>query len=72
MNIIVKRLRVEGFIVLDHGNDFPAYFKQLFELKAAGKLKIHNDVREGIENAGTALGDLFSGAHVGKLMVKVH
>lgn len=71
MNLIIKRLRMEGFIFTDYFADFPGFYKIMYELKASGKLKIQNDVHEGLENAGGALRDLFAGKNVGKMMIKV-
>ena len=36
-----------------------------------GKIKWHVDVVDGLENAVTALGKLFTGGNTGKLLVRV-
>jgi NADPH-dependent curcumin reductase CurA len=71
MNLVIKRCRMEGFIFFDYAASFPEMYKQMFEMKASGKLKIENDIRKGLENAGEALKELFEGKNKGKMMVQV-
>lgn len=71
LNLIVKRLRMEGFVFTDHARSFPSHMKKLHQLIGSGKLKIVNDVRTGLENAGDSLKDLFAGKNFGKMMVKL-
>ncbi|HXW20141.1 MAG TPA: NADP-dependent oxidoreductase [Roseiarcus sp.] len=69
--IVVKRLIMQGFLVNDH---FDERDKALADLSAwvnAGKLKIEEDVIDGLENAPAALIGLLRGENRGKRMVKV-
>ena len=70
-NLIVKRGRMEGFLILD-------YFDRLDEARAEvaawlgeGKIKSSEHVVEGLENAPEALNLLFTGGNTGKVIVKV-
>lgn len=69
--VVVKRLRMEGFIALD----FPEYeSKAEAELRAwaeEGKLKVVEDIVDGLENAPRALIGLLNGENRGKRMVRV-
>jgi hypothetical protein len=70
-NLISRRGRMEGFIILDYVSRFMEGAMALGGLLAEGKLKHRTTVVEGLENAPEALRRLFSGDHDGKLMVKV-
>ncbi len=70
-NILMKRARVQGFIILDYMARFPEALSELRGWLAEGRLKYRVDVVDGLENAPQALGKLFVGANKGKLVVKV-
>lgn len=70
-NILLRRLRVEGFIVLDYLDRFMEAAMQLGQWMAAGKLTYRVDLVEGLENAPAALIRLFTGANIGKVAVQV-
>jgi NADPH-dependent curcumin reductase CurA len=69
--MIVKRLKVEGFLVLDYASRFTEAATQLGKWKMMGKLKDRQTVVEGLEKAPDAINMLFSGGNIGKLLVKV-
>jgi len=69
--VLMKRLRVEGFIVLDYLPRFPEAIGQLAEWMRAGTLVHRETVVEGLERAPEALNMLFDGANVGKLVLRV-
>lgn len=71
VNILTKRARVEGFIIMDYLPRFPEAAMALGKLLAEGKLKYRVETVEGLENALAAFGKLFSGDKTGKLLVKV-
>jgi hypothetical protein len=69
--ILMKRLRVEGFIILDYASRFPEAAAQLGTWLAQGKLISKETIVDGLEAAPDALGLLFDGGNTGKLLVKV-
>ncbi len=69
--ILIKRARVEGFIVLDYAARFAEAAGQIVQWLKAGKLKYRLDMVEGLRNAPSALNKLFDGTNSGKLLVKV-
>jgi NADPH-dependent curcumin reductase CurA len=69
--VLVKRLRVEGFIILDYLPRFIEGAMQMAQWIMEGKLKHRETVVEGLERAPEALNMLFDGANTGKLIVKV-
>lgn len=71
VNILVKRARIEGFIVIDYMSRAPEAMADLGRWLAEGKIKYRVDVVEGLERAPEALGKLFDGSNVGKLVVQL-
>jgi NADPH-dependent curcumin reductase CurA len=69
--ILRKRLRVQGFIVLDYLDRFTEAATQLGKWKMLGKLKDRETIVEGVEKAPEAINMLFTGGNIGKLIVKV-
>ncbi|MDQ1508641.1 MAG: hypothetical protein QOG50_485, partial [Actinomycetota bacterium] len=66
-----KRARMEGFNTLDHWDEYEAAVTQLGEWVDDGKLVARVDVLDGLDRAPEALVRLFSGEHLGKLVVRV-
>ena len=70
-NILMKRLRVQGFIVSDFADRYPEAHAALGQWMAQGKIKVRTDIVDGLENAFQALKKLFTGENTGKLMIRV-
>jgi NADPH-dependent curcumin reductase len=70
-NVLIRRARIEGFIVMDYHERYPEAFGPLKQWMAEGRLKYKTDVVDGLEQAPVAVNRLFSGANIGKLLVKV-
>jgi NADPH-dependent curcumin reductase len=71
INILPKRARIEGFIVIDYMHRAGEAVAKLSKWYAEGRLKYRLDVVEGLENAPAALNKLFDGTNQGKLVVKL-
>ncbi len=69
--ILVRRIKIEGFIVGDHKDIWRQATGELVGLVAAGRLKWRETIREGLENAPQALIDLLHGKNFGKMLIKV-
>jgi NADPH-dependent curcumin reductase CurA len=69
--VLVKRLRIEGFIILDYAQRFMEAATQLGQWKMFGKLKDRETIVEGLEKAPDAINMLFTGGNTGKLIVKL-
>jgi len=69
--ILMRRLTIKGFIVTDYLPRFGEAVGALAPLVASGQLKWKAHVVDGLENAPEAVKLLFSGAHDGKLLVRV-
>jgi NADPH-dependent curcumin reductase CurA len=70
-NILVRRLRVQGFIILDYASRFMEAATQLGQWKMFGKLQDRETIVEGLEKAPDAINMLFTGGNTGKLIVKL-
>ena len=68
---LVRRIKVEGFIVSDHPKLWLQAIGELAGHIAAGRLKWRETVRDGIENAPQALVDLLRGENFGKMLIRV-
>lgn len=68
---LVRRIKVEGFIVSDHLPLWPQALGELAAHVAAGRLRWRETVRLGLANAPQALVEVLQGANFGKMLVKV-
>ena len=68
---LVKRFKMEGFIVSDHLPLWPQAIAELAGYAAAGRLVWRETIRDGLENAPAALVELLQGKNFGKMLVKV-
>jgi NADPH-dependent curcumin reductase len=71
LNLLVKRGRMEGFIVLDYMKRAPEAVMQLFGWVQSGELVDRIDIKEGLQNAPATLRRLFSGENQGKQLLKI-
>jgi len=69
--IVTKRLAMTGFIVSDFAAKDDQALADLQAWVASGRLKVREDIIEGLENAPAALVGLLAGENRGKRMVKV-
>lgn len=69
--IITHRLKIQGFLVLDYQSRAREMVAEMGPWLADGSLKWKVHVDEGLEGAVDSLNRLFTGAHDGKLLVRV-
>ncbi|MHB8439864.1 MAG: NADP-dependent oxidoreductase [Acidimicrobiales bacterium] len=70
-NLIVRRGRMEGFIILDYVERFPAAQLELAGWLAEGRVRHAEHVVHGLEHAPEALNVLFTGGNIGKVIVEL-
>ena len=70
-NLVFRRARMEGFIVIDWMSEFPGIRQRMVRLVNEGRLKYREDMQHGFENAPATLQRLFSGANRGKQLLKL-
>jgi NADPH-dependent curcumin reductase CurA len=69
--LVVKRLRMEGFIVMDFADRDAQAERDLREWASSGQLQVVEDVIDGLENAPRGLIGLLAGENRGKRMIRV-
>ena len=70
--LLYKRIRAQGFIILDHYADgFAPFYRDMGAWVAEGKVKLREDIVDGLENAPAALIGLLEGNNFGKVVVRV-
>jgi NADPH-dependent curcumin reductase CurA len=67
----LKRMRLEGFVILDHVERYDEIFRQLNEWYKAGKIKPRSHILKGLEQAPRALQMVLQGKNHGKMMIEV-
>jgi len=70
--VLVRRLRLEGFLIFDHyATGFEPFLREMGSWVAAGSVTVREDFVAGLEQAPRALIDLLAGRHFGKVVVRV-
>jgi NADPH-dependent curcumin reductase CurA len=70
-DILVKRLRHQGFIIFDHVARFPEAATQLAAWLRKGVLVYREDIEHGLDRAPEALAALYRGENQGKKIIQV-
>ena len=65
-NLIIKRAKMQGFLIFDYAKEHPKAYADLSQWVAEGKIINKLDLSEGIETVPGAFTKLFSGGNVGK------
>jgi NADPH-dependent curcumin reductase len=70
-SILVNRVNVRGFIVFDRIDLYQKAVGQLARWVSEGKIKYHETIAEGLENAPRAFIGMLKGENLGKQVVKL-
>ena len=70
-NLIGRRGRMEGFIIIDYSSRYPEAQEALAGWLSEGRLVHSEHIVDGLEHAPEALNLLFTGANTGKVVVRV-
>ena len=71
MNLVIRRAKIEGFLVMDYLPNSQKALEQLEEYLVNNQLKHQEDILTGIENCPDALNRLFTGQNIGKQLVEI-
>ena len=71
MRVIAMRIRMQGYIILDHPDLTPQFTREMLGWLAEGRIKSRDTVVEGLEAMPDAFLGLFSGANTGKMLVRL-
>jgi NADPH-dependent curcumin reductase CurA len=70
--VLARRLRVEGFIILDHyATGYAPFLRDMSGWVAQKKVTMREEFVEGLEQAPQGLIDLLAGKYFGKVVVRV-
>lgn len=69
--LLVKQIKVQGFIISSYYNRYPAFIADMSQWLQGGRIKYREDITRGLENAPQAFMGLFKGSNFGKLLVQV-
>lgn len=69
--IIIRKLKIQGFIVFEHWDEYPAFLQQMSQWILEEKVRYRETIYEGIELAPEAFMGLFTGKNIGKMLVKL-
>jgi NADPH-dependent curcumin reductase CurA len=64
--LTTRRARMEGFLVTDFEDQFPAARSRLLRWVADGDIRVEHDVLDGLEHAPEGIRRLFEGRNLGK------
>lgn len=71
VNLLAKTALMQGFNSLDEWGRFDEAFAALHQWEQEGKLVHRQTILEGIESCVDGLNGLFTGANIGKMLIKV-
>lgn len=71
VNLLAKTALMQGFNALDEWGRFDEAFAALHQWEQEGKLVHRQTILEGIESCVDGLNGLFTGANIGKMLIKV-
>lgn len=69
--LVVKRLRMQGFIVSDFADKDAEAEARMLDWAQAGKIKVIEDILDGLDSAPSGLIGLLGGENRGKRMIRV-
>ncbi|MCW4153342.1 NADP-dependent oxidoreductase [Halomonas sp. 18H] len=69
--VLIRRARMEGFIVFDHWAHYPTFLEEIGPQVARGDLEHDETVIDGLEQTPEAFLKLFEGANRGKMLVRL-
>ena len=69
--LLVRRARMEGFVVFDHRDRYADATAQLAQWVEEGKIAYAEDVVDGLEQAPKVINRLFDGSNTGKLIIRI-
>jgi NADPH-dependent curcumin reductase CurA len=69
--LLVKRARMQGFVIFDYASRFEEALARLTQWIRDGRLRYSEDVLEGIEQAPGAIAGLYRGENTGKRLIRI-
>lgn len=70
-HLLVKRARMQGFLIFDHTQRFPEALRDLERWVRAGQIRYREDILDGIEHAPGSIASLYRGENLGKRLIRI-
>ncbi len=70
-HLLVKRARMQGFLVFDHARRYEEAVARLAGWVQEGRLRYREDILEGIETAPGSIAGLYRGENLGKRLIRL-
>ncbi|MBS0287562.1 MAG: NADP-dependent oxidoreductase [Proteobacteria bacterium] len=70
-SMIVKKLKLQGFIIGDHVEEYDNFLNEILPMVNSGQIKYKEDIVKGIEKAPSAFCGLLKGANFGKVVIEI-
>jgi NADPH-dependent curcumin reductase CurA len=69
--LLVKRARMQGFLIFDYTQRFPEALLELEAWVRAGQIRYREDILNGIEHAPGSIAGLYRGENLGKRLIRI-
>lgn len=70
-HLLVKRARMQGFLIFDYTQRYPEGLHALTEWVKAGLIRYREDILEGLERAPDSIAGLYRGENLGKRIIRI-
>ena len=70
-HLLVKRARMQGFVILDHRDHYATARADLARWVREGAIRFEEDILDGIDRAPDAIAGLYRGENLGKRLIRV-
>lgn len=70
-HLLVKRARMQGFLIFDYAQRFPEALRELEGWVRAGQIRHREDILDGIEHAPGSIAGLYRGENLGKRLIRI-
>jgi NADPH-dependent curcumin reductase CurA len=70
-HLLVKRARMQGFLILDYASRYSEALQALSQWVRAGLIRYREDILEGIEQAPGSIAGLYRGENRGKRLIRI-
>lgn len=71
VNIIIRRLTMTGFIIIDHADRRSDFLRDMSAWLREGKIRNQETIVQGVENAPAAFMGMLRGENLGKMLVQL-
>src|SRR6476660_9937540 len=70
-HLLVKRARMQGFLIFDHVQRSPEALRDLERWVRDGQIRYREDILDGIEQAPGSIAGLYRGENLGKRLIRI-